>query len=422
MAKIWVEAYGCSASFSDSEMISGLIVNGGHTLANNSQESDLNVIVTCSVKDATAAKMVHRIKESKSKPLVVAGCLPKAEQKTVEKFAENASLLGPNSIGKTLQVIESALDGQKMIALEDTDISKVGLPKIRLNSAIGIVEIASGCMSECTFCQTKLAKGDLTSYRIGDIVRQVRTEISDGCNEIWLTSTDNGCYGLDIGADLPELIRAVSEIDQKFLIRVGMMNPMYMPKIRDGLLKSFESTKVFKFLHVPVQSGSNKVLNDMKRGHTEQTFRDITQQFRKKFDKFTISTDIIVGFPTETEEDFEQTLKLLEETKPDIVNLSRYSQRPGTDAAEMNQIDVIEVKRRSKIAYELINKISEENNRNWIGWEGQVTFDEEHEGQIRGRNFAYKPIFVKEKPRIGQISNVKIIDTTTHSLIGQIMS
>ena len=422
MAKIWVEAYGCSASFSDSEMISGLIVNGGHTLANNSQESDLNVIVTCSVKDATAAKMVHRIKESKSKPLVVAGCLPKAEQKTVEKFAENASLLGPNSIGKTLQVIESALDGQKMIALEDTDISKVGLPKIRLNSAIGIVEIASGCMSECTFCQTKLAKGDLTSYRIGDIVRQVQTEISDGCNEVWLTSTDNGCYGLDIGADLPELIRAVSEIDQKFFIRVGMMNPMYMPKIRDGLLKSFESSKVFKFLHVPVQSGSNQVLNDMKRGHTEQTFRDITQQFRKKFDRFTISTDIIVGFPTETEEDFEQTLKLLEETKPDIVNLSRYSQRPGTDAAEMNQIDVIEVKRRSKIAYELINKISEENNRNWIGWEGQVTFDEEHEGQIRGRNFAYKPIFVKEKPRIGQISNVKIIDTTTHSLIGQIMS
>ena len=422
MAKIWVEAYGCSASFSDSEMISGLIVNGGHTLANNSQESDLNVIVTCSVKDATAAKMVHRIKESKSKPLVVAGCLPKAEQKTVEKFAENASLLGPNSIGKTLQVIESALDGQKMIALEDTDISKVGLPKIRLNSAIGIVEIASGCMSECTFCQTKLAKGDLTSYRIGDIVRQVQTEISDGCNEVWLTSTDNGCYGLDIGSDLPELIRAVSEIDQKFFIRVGMMNPMYMPKIRDGLLKSFESSKVFKFLHVPVQSGSNQVLNDMKRGHTEQTFRDITQKFRKKFDKFTISTDIIVGFPTETEEDFEQTLKLLEETKPDIVNLSRYSQRPGTDAAEMNQIDVIEVKRRSKIAYELINKISEENNRNWIGWEGQVTFDEEHEGQIRGRNFAYKPIFVKEKPRIGQISNVKIIDTTTHSLIGQIMS
>ena len=422
MAKIWVEAYGCSASFSDSEMISGLIVNGGHTLADSSEESDLNVIVTCSVKDATAAKMVHRIKESNSKPLVVAGCLPKAEQHTVEKFAENASLLGPNSIGKTLQVIKSTLDGQKIIALEDTDITKIGLPKIRLNSAIGIVEIASGCMSECTFCQTKLSKGDLKSYRIGDVVRQVKTEISDGCNEVWLTSTDNGCYGLDIGADLPELVNAVSEIDNKFFIRVGMMNPMYMPKIRDGLLKSFQSTKVFKFLHVPVQSGSNKVLNDMKRGHTEQTFRDVTNKFRDKFEKFTISTDVIVGFPTETEEDFEATLKLLKETKPDIVNLSRYSQRPGTYAAEMRQIDVTEVKRRSKTAYELINEISEENNKNWIGWEGQVIFDEEHEDQIRGRNFAYKPIFVKEKPKIGQISTVKIIDSTTHSLIGQIMS
>ena len=422
MAKIWVEAYGCSASFSDSEMISGLIVNGGHTLADSSEESDLNVIVTCSVKDATAAKMVHRIKESNSKPLVVAGCLPKAEQHTVEKFAENASLLGPNSIGKTLQVIKSTLDGQKIIALEDTDITKIGLPKIRLNPAIGIIEIVSGCMSECTFCQTKLSKGDLKSYRIGDVVRQVKTEISDGCNEVWLTSTDNGCYGLDIGADLPELVNAVSEIDNKFFIRVGMMNPMYMPKIRDGLLKSFQSTKVFKFLHVPVQSGSNKVLNDMKRGHTEQTFRDVTNKFRDKFEKFTISTDVIVGFPTETEEDFEATLKLLKETKPDIVNLSRYSQRPGTYAAEMRQIDVTEVKRRSKTAYELINEISEENNKNWIGWEGQVIFDEEHEDQIRGRNFAYKPIFVKEKPKIGQISTVKIIDSTTHSLIGQIMS
>ena len=259
-------------------------------------------------------------------------------------------------------------------------------------------------------------------YRIGDIVRQVKTEISDGCNEVWLTSTDNGCYGLDIEADLPELVNAVSEIDKQFFIRVGMINPMYMPKIRDDLLKSFESSKVFKFLHVPVQSGSNKVLNDMKRGHTQQTFRDITNKFRRKFEKFTISTDVIVGFPTETEEDFEQTLRLLEETKPDIVNLSRYSQRPGTSAAEMKQINVTEVKRRSKIAYELINRISEENNRNWIGWEGQVIFDEEHQDQIKGRNFAYKPIFVKEKPKIGLILTVNIIDTTTHSLIGEIIS
>ena len=422
MAKIWVEAYGCSASFSDSEMISGLIVNGGHTLADNPEESDLSVIVTCSVKDATASKMIHRIKESNSKPLVVAGCLPKAEKDTVEKFAQNASLLGPNSIGKTLQVIQSTLDGNKLIALDDSDISKVGLPKIRLNSTVGIVEIASGCMSECTFCQTKLAKGDLQSYRIGDIVRQVKTEISEGCSEIWLTSTDNGCYGFDIDTDLPELVNTVAEIPEKFFVRVGMMNPMYMPRIRNNLLKSFESNKVFKFLHVPVQSGSDKVLNDMKRGHTAETFRDVVQQFRDKFEKFTISTDIIVGFPTETEEDFNKTIELVEETRPEIVNLSRYSQRPGTDAAEMVQIDVSEVKRRSKITYELISKISKENNQKWIGWKGEVLFDEEFENQIRGRNFAYKPIFVDKEPKIGEISSVEITDATNHSLIGRIIN
>ena len=422
MAKIWVEAYGCSASFSDSEMISGLIVNGGHTLAENAEDSDLSVIVTCSVKDATASKMIHRIKESNSKPLVVAGCLPKAEKETVEKFAENASLLGPNSIGKTLQVIQSTLDGNKLIALDDSDISKVGLPKIRLNSAVGIVEIASGCMSECTFCQTKLAKGDLQSYRIGDIVRQVKTEISEGCSEVWLTSTDNGCYGFDIDTDLPELVNTVAEIPEKFFVRVGMMNPMYMPRIKNNLLKSFENNKIFKFLHVPVQSGSDKVLNDMKRGHTAETFRNVVQRFRNKFEKFTISTDIIVGFPTETKEDFQETIELLEETRPDIVNLSRYSQRPGTDAAEMVQIDVSEVKRRSKIAYELISKISKENNQKWIGWKGEVLFDEEFENQVRGRNFAYKPIFVDEEPKIGEISSVKITDATNHSLIGRIIN
>src|SRR5437867_5090745 len=256
MAKIWIEAYGCSASFADSEMISGLILNNGHTIAQSEDESDLNMIVTCSVKDATADKMVHRIKTLRSKPLVVAGCLPKAEQSTVEKFSPQASLLGPNSLGKTLDVITSTLKGVKKIELADSDLTKVGLPKVRLNPAVGIIEIASGCMSECTFCQTKISKGELKSYRVGDIVRQVKNEIRDGCSEVWLTSTDNGCYGFDIGTNLPELIQTIGEIEEDFMIRVGMMNPMYLPRIKEGLVNAFECPKVFKFLHVPVQSGS----------------------------------------------------------------------------------------------------------------------------------------------------------------------
>ena len=422
MAKIFVEAYGCSASFADSEMISGLIQNGGHTLVESSDQSDLNIVVTCSVKDATANKMIHRIKSLKSKPLVVAGCLPKAEKDTVEKFSGNASLLGPNSLGKTLQVIDTTLNGRKQIALEDSDITKTGLPKVRLNPAVGIVEIASGCMSECTFCQTKLSKGDLSSYRLGDIVRQVKTEIQDGCKEVWLTSTDNGCYGFDIGTDLPSLVKAIAEIPEDFMVRVGMMNPMYMPRIKDDLIESYDNDKIFKFLHVPVQSGSDKVLHDMKRGHTSATYKEIVKRAKQRFGKFTISTDIIVGFPTETEEDFEKTMTLLEETKPDIVNLSRYSARPGTDAAEWKQIEVSEIKRRSKLVFEQINKITAENNKKWIGWTGKVLFDEKTDDGIKGRNFAYKPVFVRNTVKIGETRVVKITDSTVNSLLGQIVS
>lgn len=422
MAKIFVEAYGCSASFSDSEMISGLILNGGHTLVENSSESDLNIIVTCSVKDATANKMIYRIKSLNTKPLIVAGCFPKAEKSTVEKFSKNASLLGPNSLGKTLQVINSTLKGTKQIALEDSDFSKVGLPKVRLNPVVGIVEIASGCMSECTFCQTKLSKGDLTSYRIGDIVRQIKTEINDGCKEIWLTSTDNGCYGFDINTDLPSLIDTIVDIPHDFKVRVGMMNPMYLARIKDNLIKSFDSDKVYKFLHVPVQSGSNKVLNDMKRGHTAETFRDIVTKVRDRFTEFTISTDVIVGFPSETQEDFEKTVKLLKETKPDIVNLSKYSARPGTEAAGWEQIDVSEVKKRSRFIFDLVNKISLENNQKWIGWKGEVLFDERIDERVKGRNFAYKSIFINEGVKIGQKLLVEITDVTKHSLVGKIAS
>ena len=422
MAKIFVEAYGCSASFADSEMISGLIQNGGHTLADNSTDSDLNIIVTCSVKDSTANKMMYRINSLKTKPLIVAGCLPKAEKDTVEKFSENASLLGPNSLGKTIQVINSTLKGTKQIALEDSDLSKVGLPKVRLNPAVGIVEIANGCMSECTFCQTKISKGDLNSYRLGDIVRQVQTEINDGCKEVWLTSTDNGCYGFDIGTDLPSLVNAVVDIPNEFMIRVGMMNPMYMPRIKEKLIESFDNDKVFKFLHIPVQSGSDKVLHDMKRGHTAGTYREIVNKVKERFSEFTISTDIIVGFPSETEEDFQKTISLLDETKPDVVNLSKYSARPGTDAAELKQIDAAEVKRRSKIIFQQISKLSMESNRKWIGWKGKVLFDETTEEGIKGRNFAYKPVFVDGDIKIGQSYTVEIIDATVKRLVGKIAS
>jgi MiaB/RimO family radical SAM methylthiotransferase len=253
-------------------------------------------------------------------------------------------------------------------------------------------------------------------------VRQVEHEVNDGCKEIWLTSTDNGCYGLDIGTTLPELVNKVAEIPKEFMIRVGMMNPMYMPKIKNDLVESFENDKVFKFLHVPVQSGSNDILHEMKRGHTAETFRDVVKRFRDKFHRFTISTDVIVGFPGETEQDFQDTIQLIKDTRPDVVNLSRYSQRPGTKAAEMVQLDVVQIKDRSKELFNLINQITLQNNQQWIGWSGDVLFDEQTDDMVRGRNFAYKPIFVDGMAKVGDKVRVRVTRVTNHGLYGLIAS
>ena len=170
-----------------------------------------------------------------------------------------------------------------------------------------------------------------------------------------------------------------------------------------------------------MQSGSDKVLHDMKRGHTAETFRKAAREARERFRGMTISTDVIVGFPSETEGDFEMTVELLEETRPDVVNLSRYSARPGTEAAGMEQVDVAEVKRRSKAVFEQTSRISAENHKEWIGWRGEVLFDERADDGVKGRNMAYKPVFVRDSVEIGQSHTVEITGSGTKSLLGEIV-
>ena len=395
--KVWIESYGCSASKADSEMIAGLLENDGYELATNEDESSVNLIVTCSVKDVTEHRMLYRIDRLSKlgKPIVIAGCLPKADRYKVESLSPSASLLGPHSIDRTVDVVNYAISGQKKVILEDSAADKINIPRIRLNPIISIVEIASGCMSECTFCQTKLAKGWIRSYRIGDVIRQIQKDIEEGCKEIWLSSTDNGCYGKDIGSNLVELLTSCCEISGNYKIRVGMMNPMYLPNMIDDLVNVYvNNDRIFKFLHLPVQSGSDRILRKMKRGHTVKIYRDTVKAFRSKIPEMTIATDIIVGFPSETEEDFQKTLALLKETEPDIVNCSKYSARPKTQSAKLKQIGSNIVKQRSERLHLISKEIGTKRNSLWNGWTGEIIIDEIHNNKIQGRNYAYKPIIV----------------------------
>ena len=426
--KVWVEAYGCSASMADYEMIRGLLKEAGYEIASKQSESAVNLIVTCSVKDTTEHRMVGRIKKmtKSGKPLIVAGCLPKADRAKVESLNSSASLIGPNCIDKAPEAVGLALAGARQVALKDSLIDKVNIPRIRLNSVVSIVEIATGCMSQCTFCQTKIAKGWLRSYRIGDIVRQIRTDIEAGCKEVWLSSTDNGCYGRDMGTDLVELLKACCCIKGDFKIRVGMMNPMYLPGMLERMASLFcENDKLFKFLHIPVQSGSDRILKKMKRGHTAKTFMDAVQAFRGKIPEMTISTDVIVGFPSETEDDFKQTLDLVERAKPDIINISRYGARPGTEAYRWKGMRIRSQvsKERSEYLHAHAMRISKARNSIWRDWQGEIVIDEI--GKVtQGRNSAYKPVVISPPDRellLGERVRVKIYDFSNFSLKANII-
>ena len=344
MTSVFVEGHGCSASMADTEIISGMIENDGLRIVGDENEADVAILVTCSVKTVTEQRMLSRIRalsKNGSKKVIVAGCLPKANPQKVIEINQNLSMIGPNNLEEIIPAILSVMGGQRTVSLEPRKLVKLGLPRSRLNSVIGIVEISSGCLSSCTFCQVKLVKGTVFSYPALDIINEVRSFVSQGAKEIWLTSTDNAAYGRDSKTSLPALIRKVAAVPGDFKIRVGMMNPLLTRRDLEEILDCFELDKVFKFAHLPVQSGSNRVLREMQRGYAVSDFESMVSRLREEIPDITLSTDMIVGFPSETETEFEESMELLVRTRPDVLNLSRFGARPGTKVCCHGRSDCI---------------------------------------------------------------------------------
>ncbi|MEM2931611.1 MAG: tRNA (N(6)-L-threonylcarbamoyladenosine(37)-C(2))-methylthiotransferase [Nitrososphaerota archaeon] len=429
MPRIYIESYGCSANLQDSQIMMGLLLKAGYELASTPIDADALIINTCIVKTPTEHRMIHRIRQLSSthKPLIVAGCMTKTEPEVVRRINPTASLIGPNSIDQVVDVVNQAIRGITVEALMDSLTEKSGLPHVRLNPVIDIVEISSGCLLNCSFCQTKLARGNLRSYRPESIRKQIETAVRDGCREIWLTSQDNSAYGLDIGTNIAELLSDICKnIDGDFLIRVGMMNPLHLIKgLLRELINAYNDRRIFKFLHLCIQSGSDKVLRDMRRGYTVSNFYECVKMFRETYPDLTLMTDIIVGYPTEDEQDFEASVKLLTEVKPDFVNISRFYPRPGTPAAKLKPLPVKTLNERSKLLTELCREIALKKNEKWIGWEGPALIDElgEH-GELIGRNINYRPIVINnaEKSLLGRLVNVHVTEARPYCLLGKIKS
>ena len=426
MVNVCIENYGCSANRSNAEIMAGLLERAGCIVLIDEKEAknaDIVIINTCVVKGPTESHAVKRIKELQKikpqKPLIISGCMPEAEHNLLKELAPDAILVGPQHIKEVVKAVDIIINRKKRKDfLGEQHEIKLCLPKHRYNKVIDIVQISEGCDGDCAYCLTRFAKGHLYSYPAEKIIEEVNAAVNEGCKEVWLTSQD--CASYEHG--LPDLLHDVAQLRGKFFVRVGMMNPNKVLPMLDELSEAFKEEKIFKFMHIPVQSGNDDILKKMNRRYKVEDFRQIVRRFREEIPEITISTDIICGFPTETEEQFDDSIKLIEEIKPDVLNISRFWARPGTAAEKMKQHASWLIKERSRKLTEVFNKIALEKNNKWIGWKGKVLIDEKGKPGTEtmvGRNYCYKPVIIKQrkdKIRLGDSIDVEIKNATSSDL------
>jgi len=421
MSKVYIKTFGCSANKSDSEVMAGLLAQAGHKIIKTIKDADLVLINSCGVKGRAEVDFFREIDSAKKlkKKIIAAGCIPSGNKEIVETKLKGISIVDINSIHKIALAAEKTLAGERIILLSNNKIEKICLPRQRLNKVIAIVPICEGCAGSCAYCFTKLAKGNLFSYSESAILNEVESAIKEGCREIWLTSQDCAAYGLDIGnTNLAKLLEKICKIPGDFYVRVGMGNPNHILKILPELIEAYKNPKVFKFLHMPVQSGNNRILKGMNR-YTAEQFRAIVKEFRKQITDLTISTDIICGFPTETDGEFQDSVDLAKWLQPDAINVSMFWPRPGTIAEKMKQLPGEIKKKRSREMTKQYHSIALRANKTWIGKKCGVLIDEiGKKGGFVARNASYKPIVLKKNNlKLGNSHRVRIINATKNYLV-----
>ncbi|MCK4996369.1 MAG: tRNA (N(6)-L-threonylcarbamoyladenosine(37)-C(2))-methylthiotransferase, partial [Thermoplasmatales archaeon] len=404
------------ANKSDASLIKGIIKDSNHEMVENVDDADSIVLLTCTVIDTTEQRMLSRLKKFKKtgKNIIVTGCMAYIQAELVKSVLPNAKLLPPQNSYQILDILEN-----KEAAFVDKN--KTLFPKYYEN-IIAPISIAEGCLFSCSYCITTKSRGKLKSYPIDEIIQDVNSAVKHGCKEIQLTAQDTSSYGLDFESSLGELLTNVSQIKGEYRIRVGMMNPYTVLKNIDSIIEGFDDQKIYKFLHIPVQSGDNAILKKMNRKYSVEEFLEIIKKFRDKYPDITISTDAIVGFPTETKQQFQHTIDLLKTVKPDITNITRFSARPHTKAKTMKGRVKTEIaKERSKILTDLCSKISKENNLKHIGKRyNSLIIERGKNNTFVGRAENYKPIVIKENIEIGKFVSLEVKEAAPTYLVGSI--
>ncbi|AKB79627.1 (dimethylallyl)adenosine tRNA methylthiotransferase [Methanosarcina horonobensis HB-1 = JCM 15518] len=433
--KIYLESFGCSASLASAEIMKASIERLGHELLSpgSAGQAEVYICNSCTVKYTTEQKILYKIRTMGEKGIqvIVSGCMPEVQLEDILHANPEAHILGINAVshlGKLLFSIEqrkkAGLPGGERLELRISEpLGFLNVPRERSNPNIHICQISQGCNFACSYCIVKHARGKLRSFPPEEIVEDIRSAVADGCREIWLTSQDDSQYGMDTGVKLPELLHMISEISGDFKVRVGMMNPFSVLPILDDLVDAFDSDKIFKLLHLPIQSASHPVLKKMNRLHKMDDVDEIITKFRTRFEDLSLFTDIIVGFCDETDEDFEETVEWVKKYRPEKINISRYSPRPHTKAFSFRNLDSRVSVKRSHELHKVCEQIKLESKREMIGWKGRAFVSKYTEiGDVLTRTDSYRPVVISGSDlKPGEYTEVEITGAKPGYFLGKII-
>ena len=408
--KYFVESYGCTMNYGEGEQLSKKMDSLGHVRVDSVKEADIVILNTCTVVETTEKNMIRRMGDLKKegKKVIVTGCMAKVQPKRIMIRLPDSIIIPPDRYG----------DFTDLVSGEYGCSDPVSAPRYGMSA---ILPIAQGCLGNCSYCITRFARGHLRSYPEDELVEEFDRMLDDGAKEILITAQDTACYGKDIGTDLPHLIERFLERDGDYRIRIGMMNPNYLEPIADRLLDLMKDRRVYRFLHIPVQSGSDDVLRNMRRRYTAEGFLSMVERMREKVPDISISTDMITGFPGETDEDHRKSVELIRRLHADTVNITRFSVRPGTDAASMKgQIQGNVSKERSTELTETKMEVEYDVNRNLVGKRFRVLVTEKgKEGTVITRTENYRPVGIDEDIPLGTFIDAEVIDCAPTYVTGR---
>ena len=433
----FVITYGCQMNLHESEKISGILENLGYTLAKNEIDADVVVFNTCCIRDNAEKRAEGNIgalkqvkKKNKNKIIAVGGCMTQQTGKAEllhKKFPFIDIIFGTHNLEDFKDLLLKKLSQKKAVisVLEKEGKVVEGTPKTRTSFPNAWVNITYGCNNFCTYCIVPYVRGRERSRQMQSIIDECKSLINEGYREITLLGQNVNSYGKDLeNASFSELLRQINAIDGKFRLRFMTNHPK---DFTEELIKTIsECEKVCHHVHLPVQAGSNKILKLMNRHYTREDYLEKVSILRRYIPDIAITTDIMVGFPSETEDDFNDTMQLVEKVKFSGAFTFIYSPRTGTPAAKMDeQIDEETSKTRIMKLIDLQNESNREQSKQYTNKTVEILcegFDEKKKAYLGRDEHGRMAYFESQDNLIGQFVKVKIIKTGGISLVGEVVN